>query len=156
MAKRKIAIVGSRTFPFPPAILEALEPEAQALAVQTGRDMVDSWAAEFAEAAGIEVIVIRPEWKKYGRRAGFKRNGQIVDEADDVVAYWDGQSKGTIDTTRKAHKQEKPYVIFGPDGEPKLAVTKERFDAAREPAPEMAIPGERPHLTLIQGGGGEA
>ena len=53
------------------------------------------------------------------------RNQQIVDSADRVVAFWDGKSRGTADTLRRAHAAGKPILIIGPTGEP----------AGYEPAP---------------------
>lgn len=147
MPKRRIAIVGSRTFPLPQAIWDSLQLDAQAIAAEKGREIVsnfvahlkrhehvvvsggargvDSWGAAFAEERGIEVEVFKPDWKKYGKSAGYKRNKEIVDAADDVVAFWDGQSKGTLHTIQIAHKAGKPYCIFGPDGEVKMALTEE-------------------------------
>ena len=43
-------------------------------------------------------------WKKYGKRAGFLRNEYMATQADVLVAFWDGKSKGTkhmIDTAGK-------------------------------------------------------
>lgn len=162
MEKRKIAVVGSRTFPLPKDIWESLDLDAKAVAAQAGRAIVhgfiehlskrqhvvisggaqgaDSWAAEFAQERGIHTVEIRPNWKKYGRGAGFKRNKEIVLASDDVVAFWDGQSRGTLDTIRKAHKLKRPYCIIGPDGAVKLAVTEEVYAAAGEDQPKFAIP----------------
>lgn len=149
MEKRKIAIVGSRTYPLPKHIWDNMELEAKDVAAAAGREFVkrfishlspsqhvvvsggaegvDSWAAEFAEERGITVVVIRPNWKKYGRGAGFKRNTEIVLAGDDVIAFWDGKSQGTLDSVKKAHKTHKPYCIFGPDGLVKVAVTEETY-----------------------------
>lgn len=160
--KRYIAIVGSRTFPLPAQIWESLDLEAKAIAADRGRATVelfikqlsprqhvvvsrgargvDSWAAELAEERGIEVVTFLPEWKKYGNSAGFKRNKLIVEKAQDIVAFWDGQSKGTLHTVRIAHKARKPYCIFGPDGLVKLAVTEEVYEAAGTTAPLFVVP----------------
>lgn len=165
MTKRKIAIVGSRTFPLPADIFESMEKEAQVEAVKFAKETigrfiahlspiqnvvvsggangVDKWAAELAEERGIPVVVIRPNWKKYGKSAGFKRNGEIVEAADDVIAFWDGQSRGTLDTIKKAHQAVKPYCIIGPDGQVKLAVTDEAYLAMAhegKPAPRFDLP----------------
>lgn len=160
--KRRIAIIGSRTFPLPAIIWDDLDVGTQAEAAKAGRALVadfvshlspsqhivvsggargvDSWAEEFAAERGIEVVSIKPEWKKYGKSAGFKRNKEIVANSDDVVAFWDGQSRGTLDTVRKAHKAQKPYAIFGPDGEIKLAVTEEVYQTAEGTTPAFHIP----------------
>lgn len=172
MTKRKIGIVGSRTFPLPKVIWENLDLEqkkhaadmgraivegfvshlaaGQHVVVSGGADGTDSWAVEFAEARGIETVVIRPNYKKHGRGATFKRNTEIVLASDDVLAFWDGASKGTLDTVRKAHKgvaatagskkRRVPYAIIGPDGNVKLAVTDELIAASEEGLPKFEIP----------------
>jgi len=69
-----------------------------------------------ARAQGIVTLVIPANWEKYGLRAGFLRNTEIVAEADEVVAFWDGESKGTQDTIKKAKEAGKLKVVFGPTG----------------------------------------
>lgn len=44
------------------------------------------------------------EWKKYGKKAGIMRNAVMADNADALITYWDGISRGTknmIDEARK-------------------------------------------------------
>jgi len=36
------------------------------------------------------------EWDKYGKSAGYKRNALMADNADALVAFWDGKSRGTM------------------------------------------------------------
>lgn len=48
-----------------------------------------------------------PEYKIHGRYAPLKRNLEIIDNADFVLAFWDGKSRGTkfvIDNCRKINK----------------------------------------------------
>jgi len=35
------------------------------------------------------------DWSKYGKSAGYKRNKQMALYADVLIAFWDGNSKGT-------------------------------------------------------------
>ena len=35
------------------------------------------------------------DWKKYGKSAGYRRNIQMAEYADALIAFWDGKSKGT-------------------------------------------------------------
>lgn len=46
--------------------------------------------------------VYHPAWAKCGKAAGMLRNQEMVDDADACVAFWDGRSKGTADTIRRA------------------------------------------------------
>jgi hypothetical protein len=34
-------------------------------------------------------------WDKYGKSAGYKRNTEMAEVADALIAFWDGESKGT-------------------------------------------------------------
>jgi len=51
----------------------------------------ETWAHEY----GIQVIRYPAEWKKYGKRAGPLRNKVMADNAEGLVAVWDGTSRGT-------------------------------------------------------------
>ena len=35
------------------------------------------------------------DWEKLGRSAGYKRNAQMAEYADALIAFWNGTSKGT-------------------------------------------------------------
>ena len=35
------------------------------------------------------------DWKAHGKSAGYKRNQQMAENADALIAIWDGESKGT-------------------------------------------------------------
>ena len=35
------------------------------------------------------------DWNKYGKSAGYKRNEVMAQNADALLAFWDGESKGT-------------------------------------------------------------
>ena len=41
-----------------------------------------------------------------------KRNAQIIAEADQVVAFWDGKSPGTRNTIDRAKRANKPLEII--------------------------------------------
>lgn len=56
--------------------------------------------------------IFLPNWDKYGKSAGFIRNKFIVDEADIVLAFWDGSSKGTKHSIDLAVMAGKPVNIY--------------------------------------------
>lgn len=109
----KVAIVGSRSLENKPsAVRDAIErapwmiPEySDLIIVSGGASGVDTFAEQFAKDRMYDTIIIEPEWQKYGPAAGPKRNTKIVEEADAVVAIWDGKSNGTKDTIDKALAQ---------------------------------------------------
>jgi hypothetical protein len=85
--------------------------------VSGGARGVDQIAAEHARSRGMEVIEIPADWKKHGRGAGFKRNGDIVKRSDSVAAFWNGESRGTLDTVKKGIKLNRPTALFTADGQ---------------------------------------
>lgn len=67
----------------------------------------DRLAAEWAERKGISVRRFPANWDLHGKAAGAIRNTQMLEEGkpDLVVAFWDGESRGTkhmIDIAQKA------------------------------------------------------
>jgi len=64
--------------------------------ISGGAAGVDQIAEHFAKEHQIrEFRVYLPQWNKYGKKAGFLRNKLIVENADTVLIFWDGESKGT-------------------------------------------------------------
>lgn len=68
----------------------------------------DQLGEKYAAENGIPVAVMRPDWKRYGRAAGFVRNREMLEYAAEetavVIAFWDGKSKGTKNTIETAKK----------------------------------------------------
>ena len=118
--KKRVAVVGSREYGDMELVrkfvrnLARTQPEA--VVVSGGARGVDRTAEGEARACGLKVVSIKADWDTYGKRAGFLRNGTIVEQSDVVVAFWDGESRGTIDTATKAAGAGKGPVVFGPAG----------------------------------------
>ena len=93
--------------------VEALAFESKETVIVTGgADGVDQWAEDAARKYGLRVEVIEPDWKKYGRRAGMIRNQEIVVACTRLVAFWDGTSKGALDSIEKARKVGKSVEVY--------------------------------------------
>lgn len=56
---------------------------------------IDRAGEEFALEYGLSVDYYPADWAKYGKKAGYVRNREMADNADALVAVWDGVSKGT-------------------------------------------------------------
>ena len=102
----KLAITGSRKYhdyETLATILESLAPSATAI-ITGGAKGADELAARYAKANELELITIRPDYKKYyAKVAPLIRNTEIVNRADQVIAfYYETQSGGTLDTAQKA------------------------------------------------------
>lgn len=64
----------------------------------------DLLGERYAKENGYSIDRYPAEWKKYGKKAGIMRNAVMADNADALIAYWDGISRGTknmIDEARK-------------------------------------------------------
>lgn len=111
----KVAIVGSRDFPRMGLVYKyvSMLPEF-AVVLSGGARGVDQAAAESARERGLEVVEYPADWEGLGRRAGMVRNAQIVNDADLVVAYWDGESRGTKNAIDHARNMCKPFVVVFP------------------------------------------
>ena len=101
----KIAVIGSRGLRVDD--LGKYLPENTTEIVSGGAKGVDTSAKEYAEKNNIKLTEFLPEYEKYGRGAPLRRNLQIIGYADEVLAFWDGTSRGTkyvIDNCKKQNK----------------------------------------------------
>ena len=94
----KVAIVGSRNIDN----LELLEFVWNKIGfdysftiISGGAKGVDTNARQLAEKYQMDIIEYLPDWNKYGKSAGFRRNKTIIKECDVCIAIWDGKSHGT-------------------------------------------------------------
>ena len=65
--------------------------------ISGGAKGVDALGEKWAEDNGIPVERFKPDWKQFGRGAGPVRNRQMAENAEALIALWDGQSRGTGD-----------------------------------------------------------
>ena len=109
----KVAVVGSRSFEDLNRVREYtryLLSRGHTL-ISGGAKGVDAAVEEAAASVGKSVRVIRPDYDAHGPGAPFKRNSLVVEECDRVCAFWDGDSKGTLDTISKAVRAGRTVVI---------------------------------------------
>lgn len=108
--KMKIAVAGSRTVR--EIGLDEVIPKYCTEIVSGGARGVDSEAAAWARSHDIPLVEFLPDYKRYGRAAPIKRNEAIAKYADELIAFWDGQSKGTESTINFFKKAGKKVTIF--------------------------------------------
>jgi len=128
----KIAIIGSRDFPQMQQVRDYVRSLPRDTVIVSGAARgVDAVAADEARQLGMKVIEFPADWsvkpdtpswairtngqgKQYDSRAGMQRNELIVDLADKVVAFWDGESPGTRGAIRLAKRAAKPVQVYVP------------------------------------------
>jgi hypothetical protein len=108
----KVAVIGSRDFNDYEEVKQTLSTINITLLVSGGAKGADSLGERYAKEHNIETKIFLPDWEKYGKKAGFLRNTDIINEAELIIAFWDGQSKGTKDSIDKAFKSEKKLLII--------------------------------------------
>lgn len=113
-------IVGSRTFNDYSLLIEKcdyyLSNYTDIVIVSGGAKGADALAKRYAQDRGYEYIEFPAEWEKYGKSAGYIRNDEmhrfIADKSNrGVIAFWDGESKGTTHNFELTRKYGNPIRI---------------------------------------------
>ena len=105
----KLLIVGSRKikdFDLSPYV-----PSDVDLIISGGASGVDALAEAYADAHRISKLILRPQYQRFGRGAPIRRNREMVELADRVVAVWDGVSRGTAGTVAYAQRLGKEVTV---------------------------------------------
>lgn len=82
------------------------------------KEGADKMAYDYAIDTGIEFHTYTPRKypnypeRKYDRACNFVRNSKIAKNCDTLIAFYDGESKGTKDTIDKAIKFGKRTVVY--------------------------------------------
>lgn len=73
---------------------------------------VDTIGERLAIEKHLPVERFIPDWDEHGRAAGPIRNRKMAAYADQLVAVWDGESKGTKNMIKEMKRVGKPIFIF--------------------------------------------
>ena len=116
MAEFKLIVAGGRDFDTPANIqtlidevthLAMCEYEPQEVSIVSGMARgADHIAAWFAREYNVKLYEMPADWSR-GRGAGYARNADMAEFADGLLAFWDGESRGTkhmIETMRMKGK----------------------------------------------------
>lgn len=99
-ADHRIIVAGTRTFadypflagkldsffaalPVPPTIVSGCAPGA------------DRLGERYAKDRGLSLLQFPADWRRFGNQAGPIRNQQMGWASSDLIAFWDGRSRGT-------------------------------------------------------------
>lgn len=105
----KVAVIGSRGLRVDD--LGKYLPEGVTEIVSGGARGVDTSAREYAQAHGLKLTEYLPDYERYGRAAPLKRNLTIIENADLVLAFWDGKSPGTRFVIGSCEKKNIPVEV---------------------------------------------
>lgn len=65
----------------------------------------DKLGERYGKERGYNVELFPADWENKGRAAGYIRNTDMANNADALIAFWDGQSKGTLNMIETAKKK---------------------------------------------------
>ena len=124
----RLAVVGSRglsvSVEMVLAELQAVKVDIDSIdtVISGGAVGVDSVADELAVRIGAAVRIYVPDYTKHGHRAPFIRNNDIIKHSDFVLAFWDGESRGTAYTLKVAVNRGIPCKIIRISSHPQLSL----------------------------------
>lgn len=109
----RIAVVGSRDYANLDEVRQFVrEQERTTVIISGGARGVDDAAVQEARRLKMPYELYLPDWPRHGRSAGAIRNREIVQKADEIVAFWDGKSPGTKITIDMGKAVGKPVRVF--------------------------------------------
>ena len=109
----KVAIIGSRNFNNRNSVYKYVRNLPKDTEVVSGGARgVDSWAIEEAQRCGLKTKVFPADWDTFGKSAGMRRNHTIRQYVDRIVAFSDGESKGTQNMIDQAIKSKQTLVVI--------------------------------------------
>lgn len=99
----RVIIAGTRHFndyrllrEFADKLLENKRAAGEKIIIVSGHCYgADLLGERYARERGYQVEVYEAQWSQYGPGAGPRRNRQMAEAADALIAFWDGKSRGT-------------------------------------------------------------
>lgn len=88
--------------------IESTLSHRQVVIVSGGARGVDKMAERYAQERGLHLMVLLANWDAHGKRAGFIRNEEMGNISDGLLAFWDGESRGTRHMIAYMRQQGKP------------------------------------------------
>jgi uncharacterized protein YeaO (DUF488 family) len=104
----RVIVAGGRDFNNYELVVKTLDrllPKNEEVIIISGcANGADSLGEQYASDNGLLVERFPADWDKHGKAAGPIRNAQMAEVGDKLIAFWDGESRGTknmIDTATK-------------------------------------------------------
>ena len=115
MRMKKIGVIGSRGYRDYDTLRSTMDStvrkHGEIHIISGGAGGADRLAEEYARDRQMTITIMYAKWDILGNRAGYARNSKLVDECDEIYAFWDGQSKGTNHAIELAKKRRVPVVV---------------------------------------------
>ena len=87
-------------------------PENITEIISGGAIGIDRCARTYALSRHIKLTEFLPEYKTYGRAAPIIRNMEIIRHSDFLIAFWDGESRGTKYVIKKCRELGHPFKVY--------------------------------------------
>lgn len=110
----KVIVAGTRTFEDYDFLKKVLsEPEYNITELVSGRSKgADQLGERYAKENNIPLKLFPADWENLGRKAGPIRNEQMAEYGDMLIAFWDGESRGTKNMIQQMQKRKKLVHII--------------------------------------------
>ncbi len=109
----RLAVIGSKEFHDHQKLKSILDTYSGITAIVSGEAAgTDSLAARYAKEYNIKLLEFPPDYVKYGAEAKHVRDRLIVENCDQLIAFWDGKCEGTKYTMSYAKQLKKPIKII--------------------------------------------
>jgi len=112
----KIAIIGSRSFTdyelFKAKCNAILSNSKSITIISGGAKGTDRLAEKYAAEKNIPILIYKANWDLHGKSAGMKRNVLMLNDCTHVIAFWDGNSPGTLHMISQARINAKKLRVI--------------------------------------------
>jgi len=111
---KKVIVAGSRTFENYKLLeqtLNKLYPEPIEV-VCGGAKGADNMGRLWAIKRNYPYKIFIPNWQAEGKVAGYNRNVEMALYSEELIAFWDGMSKGTEHMIKIMKNLEKPVKVI--------------------------------------------
>ena len=108
----KTIIAGGRDFHDYEFLKAHVDPNGVTEIVSGTAPGADTLGERFAFENNIPVTRFLADWDKYGKSAGPIRNRQMAKYGDQLIAFWDGKSRGTKNMIETMREYDKPITVY--------------------------------------------
>ena len=110
----KLIIAGSHTFTDYQRLCQVLAPERHCITqvITGGARGADRLGIRWALAHAVRIKGFPADWQRFGKSAGVRRNHQMAQAGDVLLAFWNGQSAGTAHMVQCVRQLGKPVVVI--------------------------------------------